>query len=152
MHAMPELLVGSVDALPLTAGDAAGDPETAPMLGVPNGVRICGGCGDAGAGSHAPTPPRRLGAFETDADGEFWRDAGRLGYLKTDAHAPGMGRGFWAYYRDYEMLPPEVLEKHNRTRQWTGEDFNSARHAVELDGSTPLANTGRRMPTAAGVE
>lgn len=58
---------------------------------------------------------------ETEADEFFREDAARQGYLKEDPHAPGEGRGLWAYYADNGMVAPEKLERVIPKREvWIG--------------------------------
>jgi len=59
----------------------------------------------------------------TDADDFLRADAERLGYLGSDEHAPGDGRGLWAYYRDHGMHPPEYIERVLPKRELTGGDW-----------------------------
>lgn len=65
---------------------------------------------------------------ETEADDFFRADAAALGYLRANAHAPGNGRGLYAYYRDFGINPPEwlrrVLPEVEKTvlDSWTGDD------------------------------
>lgn len=60
---------------------------------------------------------------ETEADDWFREDAKRLGYIKEDAHAPGNGRGLWAYYSDHGMKHPEQLRRSipGMERPWVDE-------------------------------
>jgi hypothetical protein len=56
---------------------------------------------------------------EEEADNIFREDAAKLGYLESDAHEPGNGRGLWAYYHDHGMVAPEELRKEIPKREVT---------------------------------
>jgi hypothetical protein len=55
-----------------------------------------------------------IGRYDEVADAIFRADAELLGYLGDE------GPGLWAYYRDYGMVPPEVLEGDIPERELTG--------------------------------
>lgn len=64
--------------------------------------------------------------YETEADDVFREDAAAKGYFTPDP-ITGKVRGLRAYYRDFGMVQPEVLEREIPQHEVTG---------LFLDGET----------------
>lgn len=84
---------------------------------------------------------------EEPGDDVFRADALALGYLETDVHEPGNGRGLRAYYSDHGMIQPEVLRKELPRKELTTllafERTDNPLLAVAQDGRTPEPVIGR---------
>ena len=55
--------------------------------------------------------------YDEEADVFFRQQAHDGGWLKSDPHEPGNGRGMWAWYRENGIVPPEHLERLIRQRE-----------------------------------
>jgi len=49
--------------------------------------------------------------YDDEADVFFREQAHTDGWLEADPHAPGHGRGMYAWYRAHGIVPPEHLER-----------------------------------------